>query len=94
MGAGFARTTQILGFRDCMGAKVVAIASRHRDRAAEVANEFGIEHVAADWQDSSNATTSISSVLSLLPPHTWKSHSQLSNIARRCSAKTYGTECE
>jgi len=61
-GRGFARTTQILGFRDCMGAKVVAIASRHRDRAAEVANEFGIEHVAADWQDSSNATTSISSV--------------------------------
>lgn len=51
VGAGFARTTQIPGFRDCMGAKVVAIASRHRERAAEVANEFGIEHVAADWQE-------------------------------------------
>lgn len=51
VGAGFARTTQIPGFRDCMGAKVVAIASRHRERAAEVAQEFGIEHVADDWQE-------------------------------------------
>ena len=51
VGTGFARTTQIPGFRDCMGAKVVAIASRHRDRAAAVAKEFGIEHVAADWQE-------------------------------------------
>src|ERR671919_2007923 len=51
VGAGFARTTQIPGFRDCMGAKVVAIASRHRERAAVVAKEFGIEHVAADWQE-------------------------------------------
>src|ERR1044072_1977676 len=51
VGAGFARTTQIPGFRDCMGAKVGAVASRHRERAAAVANEFGIEHVAADWQE-------------------------------------------
>src|SRR5918998_3167601 len=51
VGAGFARTTQIPGFRDCMGGKVVAIASRHRERAAAVAHEFGIEHVAADWQE-------------------------------------------
>ena len=51
VGAGFARTTQIPGFRDCMGAKVVAIASRHRERAAEVAKEFGIQHVAADWRE-------------------------------------------
>lgn len=51
VGAGFARTTQIPGFRDCMGAKVVAIASGHRERAAEVASEFAIEHVAADWQE-------------------------------------------
>ena len=34
-----------------MGAKVVAIASRHLDRAAAVAKEFGIEHVAADWRE-------------------------------------------
>lgn len=51
VGTGFARTTQIPGFRDCMGAKVVAIASRQRDRAEAVAREFGIDHVAADWQE-------------------------------------------
>lgn len=51
VGTGFARTTQIPGFRDCMGAKVVSIASRHRERAEAVAKEFGIEHVASDWQE-------------------------------------------
>jgi predicted dehydrogenase len=51
IGTGFARTTQIPGFRDCMGAKVVAIASRNRERAEAVAREFGIEHVAADWRE-------------------------------------------
>jgi predicted dehydrogenase len=51
VGTGFARTTQIPGFRDCMGAKIVAITSRHRERAETVAKEFGIEHVAADWQE-------------------------------------------
>jgi predicted dehydrogenase len=51
IGTGFARTTQIPGFRDCMGAKVVAIASRNRERAEAVAKEFGIEHVAGDWHE-------------------------------------------
>jgi predicted dehydrogenase len=51
VGTGFARTTQIPGFRDCMGAKVVAIASRRRERAEAVAKEFQIEHVATDWQE-------------------------------------------
>ena len=51
VGTGFARTTQIPGFRDCMGAKVVAIASRHPEHAAAVAKEFEIAHVAADWQE-------------------------------------------
>ena len=51
IGTGFARTTQIPGFRDCMGAKVVAIASRTRERAEAIAKEFGIEDVAADWQE-------------------------------------------
>jgi predicted dehydrogenase len=51
VGTGFARTTQIPGFRDCMGARVVAIASRHRERAEAIAKEFGIEHVADDWQE-------------------------------------------
>jgi len=34
-----------------MGAKVVAIASQRRERAEGVAKEFGIDHVAADWQE-------------------------------------------
>lgn len=51
VGTGFARTTQIPGFQDCMGAKIVAIASRNRDRAEAVAKEFGIEHVATDWHE-------------------------------------------
>jgi len=51
IGAGFARTTQIPGFRDCMGARIVAIASRNPEHAADVAKEFGIEHVANDWRE-------------------------------------------
>ena len=51
VGAGFARTTQIPGFRNCRGARVVAIASQRRERAASVAQEFGIEHVASDWRE-------------------------------------------
>jgi predicted dehydrogenase len=51
IGTGFARTTQLPGFRDCMGTKVVAIASRRRERAEAVAKEFGIEYVANDWQE-------------------------------------------
>ncbi len=51
VGAGFARTTQIPGFRNCRGARIVAIASRHREHAEQVAQEFGIEHVAGDWKE-------------------------------------------
>ncbi|HEU4835320.1 MAG TPA: Gfo/Idh/MocA family oxidoreductase [Pyrinomonadaceae bacterium] len=51
IGTGFARTTQIPGFRDCMGARIIAIASRTRERAEVIAKEFGIDQVAADWQD-------------------------------------------
>ncbi len=51
IGAGFARTTQIPGFRDCMGARVVAIASRHRENAENVAREFGIDIVSGDWRE-------------------------------------------
>lgn len=51
IGTGFARTTQIPGFRDCMGAKVVAIASRNRERAETIAKEFSIQHVADNWQE-------------------------------------------
>ena len=51
VGAGFARTTQIPGFLNCAGTRVVAITSRHRERAQSVADEFGIEHVANDWKE-------------------------------------------
>lgn len=50
IGAGFARTTQLPGFRNCEGARVVAIASAHREHAAAVAREFSIEHVEDDWR--------------------------------------------
>src|ERR1043166_6510226 len=51
VGAGFARSTQIPGFRNGAGARVVAITSRQREHAASVEQEFGIEHVANDWQE-------------------------------------------
>src|SRR5258708_282511 len=51
IGAGFARTTEIPGFKDCIGARVVAIASAHRERAQSVADEFKIRNVANDWRE-------------------------------------------
>jgi predicted dehydrogenase len=51
IGAGFARTTQIPGFKACEGARVATIASGHRENAERVAREFGIEHVASDWRE-------------------------------------------
>jgi predicted dehydrogenase len=51
IGAGFARTTQIPGFRACSGARVVSIASGHRENAEKVAREFDIEHVAGHWRE-------------------------------------------
>jgi predicted dehydrogenase len=51
VGAGFARTTQIPGFKDCIGARVVAITSAHRERAQSVADEFKIRHVVNSWRE-------------------------------------------
>ena len=50
IGAGFARTTQIPGFKNCEGARIVAIASAHREHAEKVAREFDIPHVEDDWR--------------------------------------------
>ncbi len=50
IGAGFARTTQIPGFKNCDGARVVAIASGHREHAEKIAREFDVEHVDSDWR--------------------------------------------
>ncbi|MEP6743279.1 MAG: Gfo/Idh/MocA family oxidoreductase [bacterium] len=51
VGAGFARSTQIPGFKNCKDARVVSVASGRRENAEKVAAEFGIEHVANDWQE-------------------------------------------
>lgn len=50
IGAGFARSTQIPGFKNCEDARIVAIASAHRENAEAVAREFDIPHVADDWR--------------------------------------------
>jgi predicted dehydrogenase len=50
IGAGFAQTTQIPGFKNCEGARGVVIASAHREHAEQVAREFDILHVADDWR--------------------------------------------
>jgi predicted dehydrogenase len=51
IGAGFARSTQIPAFAACAGARVVAIASGHRENAESVAREFGIPFVGANWHE-------------------------------------------
>src|SRR5437868_13355845 len=50
IGAGFARSTQIPGFANCQGARLVAIASARREHAEEVAREFAIPNVESDWR--------------------------------------------
>src|ERR1044072_7445243 len=49
IGAGFARSTQMPRFKNCEGARIVAIASAHREHAEEVAHDFDIPHVEDDW---------------------------------------------
>jgi predicted dehydrogenase len=51
IGAGFARSTQVPAFRASEGARVVAIASGHRENAESVAREFGIPFVGNDWRE-------------------------------------------
>src|SRR5947209_5860862 len=51
VGTGFARTTQLPAFRACEGARVVAIASGHRENAEAAAREFDIPVVAGDWRE-------------------------------------------
>jgi predicted dehydrogenase len=50
IGAGFARTTQIPGFKNCPNSEIVAIASGRREHAEEVAREFDIPNVENDWR--------------------------------------------
>jgi predicted dehydrogenase len=51
IGTGFARTTQLPAWRACEGARVVAVASGHRENAEEAAREFDIPVVAEDWRE-------------------------------------------
>jgi predicted dehydrogenase len=51
IGTGFARSTQLPAFRACAGARVVAVASGHRENAERVAREFDIPVVASDWRE-------------------------------------------
>jgi len=50
IGTGFARSTQLPAFKNCHGARLVSIASGHRENAEAVAREFGIEHIEDDWR--------------------------------------------
>ncbi|HJQ33669.1 MAG TPA: Gfo/Idh/MocA family oxidoreductase [Pyrinomonadaceae bacterium] len=50
IGTGFARSTQLPGWRACEGARVVAVASGRRENAEAAAREFGIPYVAEDWR--------------------------------------------
>jgi predicted dehydrogenase len=71
IGAGFARTTQIPAFKDCIGARVVAVASGHRENAERVAEEFKIRHVANDWRELV-AIDDVDLVSVVTPPATHK----------------------
>lgn len=51
IGTGFARSTQIPGFRACEGAYVAAIASGHQENAERVAREFGIPFATGNWRE-------------------------------------------
>jgi predicted dehydrogenase len=51
IGTGFARTTQLPAWRACAGARLVAVASGHRENAEAAAREFGIPFAASDWRE-------------------------------------------
>jgi predicted dehydrogenase len=51
IGTGFARTTQLPGWAACAGARVVAVASGHRENAERAARDFNIPFVADDWRE-------------------------------------------
>ena len=71
IGTGFARTTQIPAFRACVGARVIAIASAHRENAERVAREFNIAHVANNWREVL-ARAEVDLVSIVTPPVTHK----------------------
>jgi predicted dehydrogenase len=80
IGTGFARTTQLPGFQACEGARVLAIASGHRENAERVAREFNIEHVMTDWREVVEHTD-VDLVSIVTPPVT---HMEMTLHALRC----------
>jgi predicted dehydrogenase len=69
IGTGFARTTQLPAWRACAGARVVAVASGHRENAERAAREFDIPFVATDWREVI-ARADVSLVSIVTPPST------------------------
>ncbi|MBD0371925.1 MAG: Gfo/Idh/MocA family oxidoreductase [Pyrinomonadaceae bacterium] len=69
IGTGFARSTQIPGFRGCEGARVVAIASGRRRNAERVARDFDIEFATDDWREVV-ARTDVDLISIVTPPNT------------------------
>ncbi len=51
VGTGFGRTTHLPAFQACARAKVVAIASEHRENAERIARELDNKPVACDWRE-------------------------------------------
>lgn len=52
IGTGFARNVQIPAFLGSEDAKIVSVASGHRENAEATAREFGIEHFTGDWRET------------------------------------------
>ena len=52
IGTGFARRIQIPAFLACDAARVVSIASGHKENAEAAAREFGISHATSDWRET------------------------------------------
>ena len=66
-------------------------ASKHRERAAEVAQEFGIETVAADWREVV-ARPDVDLVSVVTPPATHMEMTLAALSSRQCSVRTDGDE--
>ena len=69
IGTGFARTTQIPGFRACPGARIVAVASGRKERADQTARDFGIEFATDNWREVI-ARTDVDLISIVTPPST------------------------
>jgi predicted dehydrogenase len=51
IGAGFGKSAQIPGFKQCPDAEVIAICSGHLEKAEATAREFGIPRVFTDYRE-------------------------------------------